>query len=142
MSYDDVNFYTDRLKSVEGKVLEAACGSGRVLLPLLQAGIEIEGMDQSGFMLDACRKKCAEQGLNPNLTEADMVLFDLNRKYEAVIIPAGSIQLIETRDDLIRALKCFHEHLTDNGTLWVDTFLPTDLDTEIRGNPRVGERPE
>lgn len=50
-SFGDVEFYTQRLIHSKGKVLEAGCGSGRVLIPLLEAGINVDGLDNSTEIL-------------------------------------------------------------------------------------------
>lgn len=52
----DIEYYLERLKGTEGKVLEAGAGSGRFLIPLLENGYDVEGIDYSPKMLDLCRK--------------------------------------------------------------------------------------
>jgi ubiquinone/menaquinone biosynthesis C-methylase UbiE len=127
-SYGDIEYYTDRLKKMKrSEVLEVACGSGRVLIPLIQEGLSIDGIDNSKLMLDSCREKCSELGFSAVLFEGDMCKFKLSKRYEAIIIPGGSIQLIESRNDLISALKCYHDHLKVNGILMIDTFLQTEF---------------
>jgi hypothetical protein len=54
-SFGDVEFYLERLKSCTGRDLEPAVGTGRVLIPLMEAGLEIEGTDNSPEMLTICR---------------------------------------------------------------------------------------
>jgi SAM-dependent methyltransferase len=54
-------------RAAPGPVLEVMCGSGRFLVPLAAAGIDIDGIDASADMLAACSKKCAEQKLAPGL---------------------------------------------------------------------------
>ncbi|MFS0727681.1 class I SAM-dependent methyltransferase [Paenibacillus sp. 1P07SE] len=127
IAYSDVTYYAGRLKDTAGRVLEVGCGSGRVLIPLLQAGIQAEGIDNSPAMLASCRNKCREAGISPVLHEGDMSSFDLDACYDAIIIPGGSIQLIETREHLVQALACYHKHLCNDGILVLDTFLQTDF---------------
>lgn len=127
-SFGDVEYYTERLKDVKGKVLEVGCGSGRVLIPLLQAGINIEGVDNSAAMLDSCRRRLAELSLEAKLFEDEMHNFSLADAYDAIIIPAGSFQLVEGRERAESALKHFASNLTPGGRLIVDLYIPTDLD--------------
>ncbi|HLK25621.1 MAG TPA: class I SAM-dependent methyltransferase, partial [Caulobacteraceae bacterium] len=53
-------------------VLDLACGVGRLLLPLARAGVDIDGCDLSGDMLDHCRRKADAEGLRPGLYEQPM----------------------------------------------------------------------
>src|SRR5690348_375010 len=89
-SSGDVDYYRSRLTSCKGRILEAAVGTGRMLIPLLEAGFMVDGMDTSPFMLNVCRAHCASRGLTPQLFTGNMQDFSLPNKYEAVIIPAGS----------------------------------------------------
>lgn len=130
-TFGDIEYYSERLKGITGKILEVACGSGRVLIPLLQAGLRVEGIDNSGSMLESCRKKCRELGIDPILFEGDMSRFQLDDAYEAIIIPGGSLQLIEKREDFINALKCYYDHLADGGVFMADISLQTDFDTNV-----------
>lgn len=103
----DIEYYKERLKDCRGRILEAAVGSGRVIITLLEAGFKVDGIDYSPEMLDSCRKRCKERGLHPNLYEGSLQQFSLPHKYDAIIIPTGSFCLIENRVDSINALKCF-----------------------------------
>lgn len=128
-SFGDVEFYLERLSNITGKVLEVGCGSGRVLIPLLQAGIEIDGLDNSAAMLDSCRIRCDELNLTARLYKNEMHNFSLTNKYDAIIIPGGSFQLIEGREQAITALKHFYSYLTPGGRLIMDLFIPTDINS-------------
>ncbi|GIP44617.1 hypothetical protein J45TS6_30760 [Paenibacillus sp. J45TS6] len=103
-SVGDVEFYLECLSNIKGKVLEVGCGSGRVLIPLLRAGIDIEGLDNSAAMLDSCRRRCDELNLDATLHNNEMHNFSLTNKYDAIIIPGGSFQLIEGREQAITTL--------------------------------------
>ncbi|WP_203334793.1 class I SAM-dependent methyltransferase [Planococcus beigongshangi] len=125
-SFGDVEFYLERLKGIAGKILEPATGTGRMLVPLLENGLDVDGFDSSEEMLEMCRKNCKVRGLKPELFEADMETFSLDREYEAIIIPAGTFLLLHEREASLRALKNFHAHLKPGGKLIVDLYLPTD----------------
>lgn len=130
--YQDVDYYAERLQQKsKQEILEVACGSGRVLIPLLQKGFKIEGIDYSKVMLDSCSKTCEKLGVQAVLFEKNMDDFKLNRTYEAIIIPGGSIQLIEWRKDLISALKCYYDHLKKEGMLMIDLLLPKDFTPHV-----------
>ncbi|MBG9774462.1 class I SAM-dependent methyltransferase [Brevibacillus laterosporus] len=125
----DIEYYKERLKTCEGRILEAAVGSGRFLIPLLETGYTVDGIDYSPEMLKSCRKRCDERGLKPNLYEGELQNFSLSFNYGAIIIPTGSFCLIENREDSLDALKCFYKHLVPGGRLIVDLELPHDWKT-------------
>lgn len=132
----DIEFYNERLKNCEGRILEAMVGSGRVMIPLLQSGHLVDGVDYSSHMLASCRQRCEKRGLNPNLYEADLKELSLPHKYDAIIIPTGSFLLIENRHDSIDVLKRLYEHLKAGGRLIVDLILPEDK-THIDGTSGI-----
>jgi SAM-dependent methyltransferase len=120
----DVAYYTDLLADVRGRILEPATGTGRILIPLLEAGHQVEGLDSSPEMLAFCRQHCRDRGLDPVLHEADMTIFVQLAAYEAVIIPAGSIALLDGRKATLQALTCFRDSLVPGGRLFADVPVP------------------
>ncbi|MFC5452875.1 class I SAM-dependent methyltransferase [Paenibacillus aestuarii] len=120
----DVEYYRDKLKHCKRRILEAMVGSGRMLIPLLEAGLHVDGVDYSPQMLASCRRRCEERGLQTNLYEANLQELSLPHKYEAIIIAGGSFLLIEQRDESKKALTRLYEHLELGGKLILDLFLP------------------
>jgi hypothetical protein len=88
----------------------------------------VEGIDSSPQMLTICRHNCQEHGLDPVLREADMTVFVKLAAYEAVIIPAGSIALLDGRKATLQALTCFRESLVPGGHLFADVPVPRPAD--------------
>ncbi|BFT72815.1 class I SAM-dependent methyltransferase [Paenibacillus sp. P36] len=120
----DLEYYQGKLKTCKGRILEAMVGSGRVIIPLLESGLLVDGVDYSPDMLASCRGRCKERGLVTNLYESSLQDLSLPDKYEAIIIPAGSFLLIEKREESLKALKRLYEHLQPGGRLMLDLFLP------------------
>jgi SAM-dependent methyltransferase len=118
--FADVGYYTGLLADVCGPILDPATGTGRFLIPLLEAGHEVEGLDSSPHMLGRCRQHCRDRGLDPVLREYDMTVFVQLAAYEAVIVPAGSIALLAGREATLQALTCFRDSLVPGGRLCVD----------------------
>lgn len=127
LSFGDVEFYTDRLASCKGDILEPGVGTGRILIPFLEKGLKIDGFDVSEEMLKICHKNCESRGLNPQLFLGEMESFSLDKKYEAIIVPTGTFLLLHKREDSIKALKNFYKHLADEGRLIIDIFMQTDF---------------
>lgn len=120
----DVEYYTRALRDVEGSILEPACGTGRILIPLLEAGHRVDGVDYSPHMLEICRSHCRDRGFDPTLYIGEMSTFTQPETYEAVIVPRGSIRNVEGRDVTLQALRCFHASLIPGGRLVLDVTIP------------------
>jgi SAM-dependent methyltransferase len=82
-----LDFYVEQARRAKGPVLDVACGTGRILLPCLQAGVDIEGLDLYEPMLKTLREKAAALNLSPRLHQADMSAFSLPRRFALVMIP-------------------------------------------------------
>lgn len=122
----DIEYYLGRLQPCKGRILEAMAGSGRVIIPLLESGLIVDGVDYSPEMLASCRQRLQERGLAATLYESDLQTLSLPDQYEAIIIPGGSFLLIEKREESLAALKRLYDHLQPGGRLMLDLFLPDD----------------
>jgi SAM-dependent methyltransferase len=124
----DLPFYLDLAEKSKGPVLEIACGTGRVLLPIARKGIEICGVDNSLPMINVLKENLARepQEVRQRVTmqEGDMRTFRLNRKFPLVMIPFRPMQHMFNVEDQVAALKTAAVHLTDQGTLAFDVFYP------------------
>jgi SAM-dependent methyltransferase len=127
-----LNFYVTLAREASGPVLDIACGTGRILLPCLQAGVDIEGLDLFEPMLKTLRAKAALLSLSPRLHVADMSNFSLSRSYRLIMIPFNAFIHNMTQEAQIRCLQLCREHLLPGGTLTFDTFFPS---VEIIGTP-------
>src|SRR4051794_8290848 len=81
-----IDFYVCLTRQANGPVLDIACGTGRVLLPVLQAGADADGLDLFQPMLDTARRKASGLGLSPGLHHGDMADFQLPRRYALIMI--------------------------------------------------------
>jgi len=103
--------------------LDVACGTGRVLIPLLHAGLAVDGVDISPDMLAFCRERAKREGLSPNLYAQAMHELDLPRTYRT-IYSCGSFGIGGNRDHDRRALGRFHDLLKPGGVLIFDHDMP------------------
>lgn len=120
----DLEFYMERLRTCEGRILEPMTGSGRFLIPLLEAGHIVDGVDASPDMLASCRKRLNERGLKADLHQMMLQELELPYRYDAIIVPTGSFLLIVKRSESIDVLKRFYDLLTPGGKLIVDLEMP------------------
>jgi SAM-dependent methyltransferase len=148
----DLPFYVDLAKKSGGPVLELACGTGRVLLPIAREGLEIDGVDNSAPMLDILRshleKEPPQIRQRVTLHEADIRTFRTNKKFALVIIPFRPMQHMFTLQDQISSLTTAAAHMHDSGCLAFDVFYPKlelifagigqevlDLEWTVESNP-------
>lgn len=114
---DAMNFYSDYVRKAQGPILEPMCGSGRFLIPLLEQGFPIEGLDASLPMLKACMRKCVARRVEPVLYSQFLQEMSLEKQFALIFIPSGSLGLITDVFQLKSCLKNFYDHLLPNGKL-------------------------
>jgi SAM-dependent methyltransferase len=126
---DDLPLYL-ALAAAEGeRVLELACGAGRVAVPLAQAGNRVVGFDASPDMLALARQKVAslpEIGPRLHLVQADLRTFDLleHAPFDLAILAVKSLAYLTERDDQLAVLERVAAHLRLNGLLAIDFLHP------------------
>jgi SAM-dependent methyltransferase len=122
----DIAFYVAMAREGKGPILEVGCGTGRISIPLAEAGHEIHGLDASPGMLQIIRHKLAGRPeLVIHLHEGDMRAFDLGKKFAQIFVPFRAFLHLDTIDDQVAALRNFHRHLLLDGRLIMDVFAPS-----------------
>lgn len=123
---DDLLLYRGFAARSGGPLLELGCGTGRLLLPLAQAGYEITGVDISPALLAVARRKIEAAGLQQrvSLVQADMRDVHLRRRFRLAFVAINSFMHLLTTEDQLQALRCWREHLTADGLLILDLFQP------------------
>ncbi len=137
---DAVEFYLRLFRQARGPALEPMCGSGRFLIPFLDRGIDIDGVDGSPHMLDACHRRCRDKALEPVLYQQLLEELDLPRGYGFILIPAGSFGLIIDRAAAAEALRRLHRHLLPGGRLVLEIETPFAVPPDL-GKWRQGRLP-
>ncbi len=124
--YWDQAFYTERIRANGGRALELACGTGRLLVPYLRDGLEVEGLDTSSDMLALLRAKAARLGLAPVLHQLPMQDFHLPGHYRTIFCPAGSFRILLSDDEILASLRCCLTALEPGGELLIpfDVMVP------------------
>ena len=123
----DIEFYLQYARECGSPVLELACGTGRVLVPLAEAGVEMYGIDLSENMLARCRRKIAERGLGDiaHVALADMAAYNLPRKdFCLAYVPVRSFMHLNTQEEQLACLRRTYEHLRPGGLFIVDIYAP------------------
>jgi len=106
-----------------GSVLELACGTGILSIPLARAGHEVVGIDLSPAMI-ACAKRKSNGLPNIEFCVGDMTSFALGRKFEFVFLGFNSICHLVSFESMRGMLASVYAHLTPNGVFVTDCFIP------------------
>jgi SAM-dependent methyltransferase len=122
----DLEFYKRVARAATGPVLEAGCGSGRILLPLLGEGLEMSGFDPSQAMLDMLQARAERLGLKPDVWQGD---FDsITGSYHAVISPFNSVMHLLEQEQQFAAFQRVFDALKPGGMFAFDLVNPYTLD--------------
>mgnify|MGYP000312412546 CR=1 FL=1 len=111
--------------------LDLGCGTGRLLVPLLAAGLDVDGVDVSEDMLGLASGAAAASGFEPRLARQAFHELDLERTYRT-IISVGSIGIGGDRAHDLEAMRRVRRHLAPGGAFVLDQHLMNDTDDVTR----------
>ena len=125
---DDLRFYLEYAAKAGGSVLECACGTGRLLLPLAREGYQVTGLDSSEEMLRVLRAKLRKEDSatrkRVHLVRADMRKFKLPTRFAMAFVGFSSfLHNISVKDEE-ECVRCISEHLRPRGSFIVEVFNP------------------
>lgn len=103
--------------------LDLACGTGRLLLPYLRDGLDVDGADVSADMIALCREAAERDGLEPSLYVQPKHELDLPRRYRTIFM-CGALGVGSTRAEEVEALRRIHDHLEPGGSFVLDNEVP------------------
>ncbi|MGA1975145.1 MAG: class I SAM-dependent methyltransferase [Conexivisphaerales archaeon] len=125
---DDIPFYLEYASKCGGPILECACGTGRVTIPIAQAGLKITGLDINRRMLAVFRRKLAKEEpptrRRVRIVRGDMRDFRLDQKFKMAFIPFASFLHNLTVKDQEDTLSRVCDHLEPDGLLLLEVFNP------------------
>jgi len=122
----DIEYYSEKLKGISTRILEAGVGTGRFLIPLIQKGLKVDGVDLSAEMLAQCKVNLDKHRVVAELYQQDLTNMSLPNKYGAIIMPTGSFCLLP-KNIIGDVLASFYNHLNEGGVLAIDLLLPVDF---------------
>ena len=123
-----ITFYCDLARTVGGPVLEVACGSGLVTIPIAAMGLDVTGVDLASAMLEHAHKKAEGQNLNVRWVEADARSVDLGMQYQFILLTGNAFQAFLRRADQEALLASVRRHLAPNGRFAFETRNPSGHD--------------
>ena len=119
--------------------LDVGCGSGRLLIPWVADGLDVDGVDASADMIEACRVAARTAGCEPVLYVQPTHRLDLPRRYRT-IINCGAFGLGGSRADDTEGLRRLRAHLLPGGVLALDYEVGEfDDDRWRRWRPRLAD---
>lgn len=101
----DVKYFLEEAAKVQGEVLELACGTGRLSVPLVKAGVDLTCVDISANMLEVLEAKLHDHGLTARTVHADICELAPDRQYDLVIFPFHSFAEIVGRERQQKVLE-------------------------------------
>lgn len=119
----EIAYYQKFIERYGQPALDVACGTGRLLLPYLRAGLDVDGCDISSDMLALCQEKAAREGFSPTLLAQAMHELEPPRSYRTIYV-CGSFGIGSTRQQDALALQRFYDHLAPGGVLLLDHQMP------------------
>lgn len=128
----DINFYrrlaNNRMEFASGSILDLACGSGRLLGPLVRDGHSVVGLDRSADMLAAAarriRRLSASRQGQCTLVRADLRAYHLHSKASLAIAAFHSVQHLVGDEDILSFLRTTRANLMQGGWLAFDVLPP------------------
>ncbi|MEQ8754672.1 MAG: class I SAM-dependent methyltransferase [Coleofasciculus sp. G1-WW12-02] len=133
----DISFFIRETRKVSGQVLELMAGTGRVSIPLLEAGVSLVCVDASAQMLTVLQKKLAQKGFLPKIQQADVRELNLKEYFELAIIPFNSFSELLSKKDQKNTLRSIHNHLREGGQLICTLHNPNVRSKLVDGSLRL-----
>lgn len=135
---DELDFYLSYAEKGK-KILEALCGSGRFLVPFIEYGFDICGIDLSGEMLDKLKMKAP----NAKVVQADILEYSPDEQFDYIFISSGSVSLFTDIDSCKKILEKLKGMLAPKGKLvfavcTVADRCPEDRDDAVSVKTKEG----
>ena len=123
---DDLLFYREWARMQGSRVLDAMCGTGRVALPLAQAGLQVWGVDIAPAMIKLATARAHQAAFaeQVHFQVADVRTLDLQQRFDMALVAVNSFMHLETVADQLAALERIYAHLAPQGILVLDLFNP------------------
>jgi SAM-dependent methyltransferase len=121
----EIDYFQQLIRAHGEPALDAGCGTGRLLLPAVAEGLDVDGCDVSADMLSHAGERAASEGLSVELYEQAMHELDLPRRYRTIFV-CGSLGIGGGREIFEQSLRRFHRHLEPGGVLVIDKIVAGD----------------
>jgi SAM-dependent methyltransferase len=127
MPFDDVAWYVSSAQNLGGRALELGCGTGRILLPLIRAGIDVIGIDRSRPMLAKLKRDAHREGLQPSILQMDISRLGITGRFRCIILAYSLITYLHDEVVAGQVLRSLGERLEPGGMIILDAFIPRPI---------------
>ena len=97
------------------RILEPACGTGRMLRALAGAGFQVAGYDDNPFMVRYAKDSIAAYGKNVRVMQADMASAEIPGEFDAALNSINSIGYLHSDDEVVSHLRATGSSLREDG---------------------------
>jgi SAM-dependent methyltransferase len=115
-----VEFWLSQARIRGGPILELGCGTGKLSIPLAQAGFSVAGLDNSPALLQFAASKSGDV----IWIAGDMRSFDLNERFALIMLPSNNLGHLHTPEDFASCISSAKRHLKPGGAFVIDVFIP------------------
>lgn len=138
----EVAFYLEEARRRGTTALELGCGTGRLAIPMAQAGLRVTGLDVLPVMLQRTKARATEAGVDIEIVQGDMRTFDLKgQRFDLIFIPNTTLPHLLDTADIVRCFTAVEKHLAPGGVFIFDVFNPSiEILNRKRGERHVRRR--
>jgi len=145
---EDIPFWLELAKEQGDPILELGCGTGRVLLKLVEAGYSVWGIDHDRKMLAVLKEQITgEESHEPVLRRANITNFQLSMQFPLILLPCNTYSTF-MEEERLAALGVVNCHLLPGGVFAISipnpswmAQLPPEAEPEVEvvfEHPRSG----
>ncbi|MBV8842427.1 MAG: class I SAM-dependent methyltransferase [Bryobacterales bacterium] len=117
-------YYMELARQSSGGILELACGTGQLTVPLAAAGLPVVGLDLSAPMLNTARERAAAANVSVEHLLGDMRNFNLGRGFGLIFVARNSLLHLHSTEDILATFAAIKRHLAPGGIFAFDIFNP------------------
>jgi SAM-dependent methyltransferase len=111
----DIPFFVEEVRNLHGAVLELMAGTGRLSIPLVEAGAHLTAVDASERMLDIFARKLQEKHLRAEIVCSDVRTMRFETKFELALLGFNSFSELLTGGDRRTVLEAVSYSLMPGG---------------------------
>ena len=125
---NDLTFWSEIFNETEGnKVLELACGTGRIATSFLRQGANYTGVDNNPLYITCAKNKYIKYSTMANFYNKNMKSFKFNKKYDLILIGFNSFLHLETNPEVRKFFNCVKQHMHNKSRFIIDIYTPNPL---------------